>query len=52
MMVENGWYICPNCGQKMFKVSNDVVVRGIQQKCKKCRKIINIKIEPLSLSSK
>lgn len=48
-MIINGWYCCPKCKQKLFKVSNDFVARGIQLKCKKCKTIININ-EPMSLS--
>lgn len=48
-MIINGWYCCPKCKQKLFKVNKDFVMKGIQLKCKKCKTIINID-EPKSLS--
>lgn len=43
-MIKNGWYCCPNCGQKLFKVSLDASASGIQLKCKQCKKIINVSL--------
>lgn len=40
------WYNCPNCGQKLFVITKDAVIRGMQIKCKKCRKIIDVSREP------
>ena len=40
------WYNCPNCGQKLFMIKPDAVIKGVQMKCKKCRKIINLSREP------
>lgn len=45
-MIKNGWYCCPHCGQKLFKVTDMAVIKGVQYKCKKCKEIININIEP------
>lgn len=39
------WYCC-KCGQKLFKIRPGAVVRGVQIKCKRCKEIINITIEP------
>lgn len=50
-MIIDGWYCC-SCGQKLFKVSKDAIAKGIQFKCKKCKKINEIEIEPVSLSKK
>jgi DNA-directed RNA polymerase subunit RPC12/RpoP len=40
------WYKCPECGQKLFKITPDAVIKGIQIKCKQCRKLINVSHEP------
>ena len=39
------WYCC-SCGQKFFKIRPGAVVKGVQIKCKRCKEIINITIEP------
>lgn len=39
------WYCC-RCGQKFFKIRPGAVVKGVQIKCKRCKEIINIEIEP------
>lgn len=36
------WYKCPYCGQKLFMIKPKAIVKGIQIKCKKCRRIIDI----------
>ena len=38
------WYLCPNCGQKLLKKDDNAVCTGVYDKCKKCRKEIEIKI--------
>jgi predicted Zn finger-like uncharacterized protein len=38
------WYICPHCGQKLFMVSDDAVIKGMEIKCKKCKKIIKVSL--------
>lgn len=43
-MVINGWYCCPDCGQRLFKVSDGAVCKGVQVKCKKCKKIIDVSL--------
>jgi DNA-directed RNA polymerase subunit RPC12/RpoP len=40
------WYKCSECGQKLFKITPDAVIKGIQIKCKQCRKLINVSHEP------
>lgn len=42
------WYQCSKCGQKLFRINKDSVVHGIEVKCKKCRHVIEINIEPMS----
>ena len=49
-MIRNGWYCCPYCGQKLFKVTDDFIIKGAETKCKRCKKIINMNYEPMSLS--
>jgi predicted Zn finger-like uncharacterized protein len=39
-----GWYKCPKCGQKLFMVTEDAVIKGMQIKCKQCKKIINVSL--------
>lgn len=38
------WYLCPHCKQKLFMVLPDAVIRGMQIKCKQCRKIIDVSL--------
>lgn len=38
------WYKCPFCGQKLFMISPDANIRGMQIKCKKCKQIINVSL--------
>ena len=40
------WYCCKECGQKFFKIRAGAVVKGVQIKCKRCKSIIEINIEP------
>lgn len=40
------WYECPECGQKLFQVRDDAVIKGLEIKCKKCKKIIKVSLEP------
>ena len=42
------WYKCPNCQKNLFVIKDGAVVKGIQMKCKQCKKIIDVKIEPVS----
>ena len=51
-MIKDGWYCCKICGQKIFKVKENACVNGIEYKCKKCKNLIDIKIEPMSLQNK
>lgn len=51
-MIINDWYCCSHCKQKLFKVKKNASVKGIEFKCKKCKQILNINIEPMSLQSK
>ncbi len=38
------WYKCPECGQKLFCIQPGAVIRGMQIKCKQCRKLINVSL--------
>lgn len=51
-MIRDGWYCCDHCGQKLFRVAKNALCKGIEVKCKKCRKIVKVNIEPVSLTNK
>ena len=38
------WYKCPECGQKLFMVAPDAVIKGMEIKCKCCKKIIKVSL--------
>lgn len=40
------WFFCSNCGRKLFKIYPNARAEGILFKCKGCKEIIEIKIEP------
>lgn len=41
-----GWYLCPNCGQKLLKYDEkEAKSKKVYIKCKKCNKEIEINIE-------
>ena len=40
------WYTCPECGQKLFMISPDAIIKGMEIKCKKCKQIIYVSLEP------
>lgn len=44
-MIRDGWYCCPHCGQKLFRVTEKAICEGVQMKCKKCKIIIDVKIK-------
>lgn len=35
------WYKCPFCGQKLFMIADNYTIKGVQIKCKKCKKLID-----------
>lgn len=39
------WYKCPICGQKILKYEENAKSEKVYIKCKKCKNIIEIKIE-------
>ena len=41
------WYCCPECKQKLFMIAKDAVIKGMEIKCKKCKKIIKVSLEPI-----
>jgi len=38
------WYCCPHCGQKLFMVADDAVIKGVEIKCKKCKRIVKVSL--------
>lgn len=38
------WYYCPYCGQKLFMVRPDAVIKGLQIKCKKCKQLVYVSL--------
>ena len=49
-MIRDGWYCCPNCGRKLFKVEPGALAEGISVKCKgtkeqKCGRVVHVKIK-------
>lgn len=42
------WFLCQHCGQKLFRVRKDAVISGLQIKCKKCKQIIDVSLEPVT----
>ena len=38
------WYKCPECGQKLFMIAENAVIKGLEIKCKQCRKIIKVNV--------
>ena len=40
------WYQCPECGQKLFMIHPQAIIKGMEIKCKKCRQIIKVSLEP------
>ena len=49
-MIKDGWYCCPNCGRKLFKVEPGALAEGISVKCKgtkeqKCGCVVHVKIK-------
>ncbi len=43
-MIIDGWYCCPHCKQKLFKVADDASCKGVRLKCKKCGNEIAVTI--------
>lgn len=41
-MIQNGWYCCPVCGQKLFRVETEAVCTGVLIKCKRCKREIRL----------
>jgi transcription elongation factor Elf1 len=46
-MIRDGWFCCPKCGKKLFKVNEKAVAHGLSIKCKSCKNTIQINIESL-----
>ncbi|WNX85772.1 hypothetical protein RWV98_05755 [Agathobaculum sp. NTUH-O15-33] len=45
-MIKNGWYCCPQCGRKLFPVSDKTLIKDLLFQCKHCKAKVNIEIEP------
>ena len=37
------WYICPICKNKLVKVADNFIAKGIYIKCKRCKNQIEVK---------
>lgn len=44
-MIKDGWYCCPHCGKKLFKVGTDPHAKNCYFKCKGCKKVIALNFE-------
>ena len=44
------WFCCPVCHKKLFKIKEKGKVKNIEIKCGRCRSIIQVNSEPMSLS--
>lgn len=38
------WYLCPRCRTKLFKLRPFAKAEGLEIKCRKCKKIINVSL--------
>ena len=38
------WYACPYCKQNLFVIKQNAVIEGLQIKCKKCKRIIDVSL--------
>lgn len=38
------WYLCPRCRTKLFKLRPFAKADGLEIKCRKCKKIINVSL--------
>jgi len=45
-MSKEGWYVCKFCRQKLFPIKPDTLVRNLDFKCKNCKSVFIIDIEP------
>lgn len=45
------WWLCPKCQKKILQYKEDGNAKNIYIKCKKCKEIIEINIEPKSQQS-
>lgn len=54
-MIIDGWYCCPHCGKRFFKVDENAHCNGVEIKCSgkfadgtKCRKVIKVNFNEVS----
>ena len=38
------WYCCPHCGKKLFMIERGAVIRGMEIRCKQCKKNIKVSL--------
>lgn len=36
-MIKNGWYCCPCCNKKLFRIGKETIVHKLSYRCKICR---------------
>lgn len=51
-MIIDGWYCCPKCKMKLFKLQNGFIAKNIEVFCRKCRIKIDVNIEDKNRTSK
>lgn len=44
-MIKNGWYCCPCCNKKLFRIRKETIVHRLPYKCKICRHDFEVNIE-------
>lgn len=43
---DDEFFKCPHCHKKMFKLNEGYLIKNIEIKCGRCKKIIKINMEP------
>lgn len=44
-MIIDGWYCCPKCKKKLFKLKDGFIAKNIEVYCRQCRIKIDVEIE-------
>lgn len=44
-MIIDGWYCCPKCKKKLFKLKDGFIAKNIEVYCRQCRIKIDVNIE-------
>lgn len=42
------WFTCPKCRKKLFKITNESIVKDVKVWCKTCKEEKEINVEPKS----